>query len=150
MIKFWLSFIASISFLMAGYKVGDRFDITHLHNQHDHNITIGNTIQKVMVVFDKPQYYDTNQFLNKKPNFLKQKRIAYINDISALPNSILKLFIKPSMQKKSFDILLLRDIEQSKKLNYQDNKITLYSLKKHKIIKIEYIDSLKIESYLSK
>jgi len=135
---------------MAGYKVGDRFDITHLHNQHDHNITIGNTIQKVMVVFDKPQYYDTNQFLNKKPNFLKQKRIAYINDISALPNSILKLFIKPSMQKKSFDILLLRDIEQSKKLNYQDNKITLYSLKKHKIIKIEYIDSLKIESYLSK
>lgn len=132
---------------MGGYKVGDTFAITHLNNQHDQNITIGNNTQKVMVVFDKPQYYDTNQFLETKPNFLKERNIVYINDISGAPSSIFKLFIKPSMQKKPFDILLLRDIEHSKRLNYQDNKITLYSLKNRKIIKIEHIDSLKIKSY---
>jgi len=134
---------------MAGYKVGDSFTLTHLLNQHDQNISI-KSASKVMVVFDKPQYYDTNQFLDKQPNFLQEHKIAYINDISGAPSSIFKLFIKPSMQKKPFDILLLRDIEQSKNLNYQDNKITIYTLKKHKIIKIEYIDSLKIKSHLAK
>jgi len=147
--KLLLSTLIFFSLSWGGYQVGDRFDITHLYNQHDQNRSIEES-SKVVVVFDKPQYYDTNKFLGTQPNFFKEHQIAYINDISAVPSSVLSLFIKPSMQKKPFDILLLRDLKQSKKLNYQDNKITLYTLKKGKIIKIEYIDSLKIKSHLAK
>lgn len=120
--------------------MGEPFALTHLANQHDKNISITNAT-KIVVVFDKPSYYDMNQFLNKKPNFLQKHKIAYINDISAVPSTILTLFIKPSMQKQPFDILLLRDLKQSKKLNYQDDKITIYTLHNDKIQKIEYIDS---------
>jgi len=148
MMKFWLSLLLTLTLAWAEYKVGDRFEITTLNNQFDQPIPLAKA-QKILVAFDKASYYDLDQFLASKPNFLKAHNIAFINDLSAAPSTILKLFIKPSMKKKPYDILLLRDIEASKKLDFQDGKITIYSLKKGKIAKIEYIDSTKIGSYLS-
>lgn len=147
MTKFWLSLFLTFTFAWAEYKVGERLDITTLNNQFDQNISIIKA-KKVIVAFDKASYYDIDQFLATKPNFLKANSIAFINDLSAAPSSILKLFIKPSMKKKSYDILLLRDMEASKKLDFKEGKLTIYSLKNGKISKIEFIDSLKIGSYL--
>lgn len=131
---------------MGEYSIGEMFAIGHLANQHDQNISLQEA-SKVIVVFDKPQYYDTNAFIEAHPKLFVKHRIAYINDISALPSTILKLFVKPSMKKKPFDILLLQDLKASQKLNYQEDKITLYTLKKRKIINIEYLDTQALERY---
>ncbi|MBN2825451.1 MAG: hypothetical protein JXQ76_09015 [Campylobacterales bacterium] len=146
MMKFWFSLFLSLTLSWAGYKVGDRLEIKTLNNQLDKPISLANA-KKIIVAFDKASYYDVDKFLQTQPNFLKTHNIAFINDISAVPSTILSLFIKPAMKKKPYDILLLRDLQASKKLDFQEGKITLYTLKNGKITQIEYIDSLKIGSY---
>jgi hypothetical protein len=144
--KFWLSVLFSLNILCAGYNVGDRFTVTELSDQYDQKVSIVNA-KKVMVAFDKASYYDIDQFLASKPNFLNTNSIAFINDVSAVPSTILNLFIKPSLQKRKYTILLLRDLEVSKGLDFSQGKITIYTLKKQKITKIEQVDSRVIGSY---
>ncbi|KIM11719.1 MAG: hypothetical protein KU38_05980 [Sulfurovum sp. FS08-3] len=142
----WLSLFWTLTFVWGGYSVGQTFDIATLSDQNNQKVSLAKA-QKIMVAFDKASYYDIDQFLATKPNFLQTHNIAFINDISAVPSTILKLFIQPAMKKKSYPILLLRDIEASKKLNFTEGKITIYWLNKGKISKIDTIDSTQIGDY---
>ncbi len=142
----WLSLFLALTFAWGGYGVGQTFDIATLSDQNNQKVSLAKA-KKIIVAFDKASYYDVDQFLATKPNFLQTHTIAFINDISAVPSAILKLFIQPAMKKKSYPILLLRDIEASQKLDYQEGKITIYWLKRGKVVKIEYIDSQKIGDY---
>ncbi|KIM05631.1 MAG: hypothetical protein KU28_09885 [Sulfurovum sp. PC08-66] len=142
----WLSLLLTLTFAWGGYSVGQTFDIATLSDQNNQKVSLAKA-QKIMVAFDKASYYDMDQFLATKPNFLQTHTIAFINDISAVPSAIVKLFIQPAMKKKSYPILLLKDSEASKKLDYREGKITIYSLKRGKVVKIEYIDSQKIGDY---
>jgi hypothetical protein len=136
--------------LFGVFKEGDYFAPNRFMDQFDKNVTISKEYKQVIVVFNKAGYYDVNKFLaTKSKNFLQKNHIAYLNDISQMPKSILNYFVKPRMRQKSYTILLLKDTNLSKRLNYQDEKITIYTLNHQLIHKIDCINSDELEKYLS-
>lgn|GEM_PF-1024403 len=147
---FWLCLLSTMLF-GAEFKRGDIFSPMQLSDQYEHNITMRLERAIVIVAFDRAEYYDINAFLKtKEAEYLKKRDIYYLNDISMMPESIWNYFVKPQMQTKSFSILLIRDQNISLKLNYQENKITLYRISSGKISQIEFVDSKEIEKYLPK
>lgn len=127
--------------LVGAFKEGDIFFPVIFTDQFDQNVSILTKDQVVIVVFDKAGYYDVNAFVkSKREGYLRKMKIRYLNDISAMPENILKFFVKPNMQKKPFSILLVKDEKFSQKLNYRDGKITVYHLKEGKIVKIDFVE----------
>ena len=149
MSKYLYSLLFIPLLLIGVFKEGDMFLPNRFINQFDKNITITTEYKKVIVVFDKAGYYDVNKFIaTKEKDYLHKNHIAYINDISQMPKSILDYFVKPRMRQKNYSILLLKDMNTSKKLNYQDEKITIYTLVNGKIDQINCISSKYLEPHL--
>ncbi len=137
--------------IASGFSPGERFTPTTLSDQFDRNQTITPDTRLIIVVFDKAGYYDVTELIRSKgTDYLQRNSIAFINDISQMPSSILEYFVKPAMQEKPYPILLLKNEKDSLGLNYSDDMITIYTLKKGKINKIEYADKDTLAKYLPK
>jgi len=132
-----------------GHTIGEPFTPTTLADQHDRTQTLTPSTHIIIVAFDKAGYYDvTELFKTKGANYLSQNGIVFLNDISQIPSSILGYFVKPNMQKKPFPILLVTKEDDSKKLNYKEGMITLYTLKRGEIEKIEYANQETLKKML--
>ena len=137
-----LPFILLPLALMGAFKEGDLFVPTIFADQFDRNVSLTPSDRYLIIVFDKAGYYDVNVFVKKqKEGYLKKNRVKYINDISAMPQSILELFVKPRMQKLPYPVLLVKDENISRMLNYRDGKISIYRLQEGRIVDIDFVES---------
>jgi len=139
--KIILPVLLFISSLFAELHTGMAFPNLHLVDQFgkvQHIQTKGNV--KVILSFDKPSSLAVNTFLQRqKKDFLTHNHINYISNISQVPSFIRDWVALPKMKNLPFEILLIYDEHISKKLNYEEGKVTVFTLKNNIITTINFI-----------
>lgn len=116
-----------------------------LPNQFDEKQTIDNSIETIIVSFEKGTGKDINQFLSTKDkDFLKTHHAAFIANISGMPSIITKMFALPKMRDYKHSVLLIYD-EEDKRFVSQEGKSTLYRLENGVIKSISYITKEDLE-----
>ncbi|WP_419766365.1 MAG: hypothetical protein ACNI28_06300 [Arcobacter sp.] len=116
-----------------------------LPNQFDEKQTIDNSIEMIIVSFEKGTGKDINQFLSTKDkDFLKNHHAAFIANISGMPSIITKMFALPKMRDYKHSILLIYE-EDDKRFISKEEKSTLYRLENGVIKSISYITKKDLE-----
>ncbi len=131
--------VMGLSLFASEFKIGDKIGTFSILNQHDKKVTIDDSIEKIIVSFEKDTGANINEYLSKKnPLFLKNNKAVFIANISGMPSIITKLFALPKMRKYDHEILLIYD-EDDKRFISKEEKSTLYTLKDGVIKSIDFI-----------
>jgi len=131
--------VMGLSLFASEFKIGDKIGTFSILNQHDKKVTIDDSIEKIIVSFEKDTGANINEYLSKKyPLFLKNNNAVFIANISGMPSIITKLFALPKMRKYDHEILLIYD-EDDKRFISKEEKSTLYTLKDGVIKSIDFI-----------
>lgn len=127
------------STLFADFNVGDTLPHITLKDQFNKEFTVEAKDTLLIMAFEKDVSVALNKYLKKQPGtYLVSHHAKYISDISAMPSFITSLFALPKMKKYPFSVMLIKN-HFGKLFNHQKGKITLYTLKKHKITHIRYV-----------
>jgi ABC-type Fe3+-hydroxamate transport system substrate-binding protein len=122
--------------LTNSITVGKKFEPVTIDNQFDKPTTITSTTKKVVFVFTKNSGHITRALLDSKPDdYLSNKNIALIADISGMPSLIASMFAIPDLKKHKYSIMLIKNEEAAKK--YKNDKYEDY-------IAVVGLDDLKI------
>jgi hypothetical protein len=133
-------------FLYANsFEINQNIGSFSLPNQFDEKQTIDNSIEMIIVSFEKGTGADINQFLSTKDkNFLKNHHAAFIANISGMPSIITKMFALPKMRDYKHNVLLIYDEDDNRFVSKED-KSTLYRLENGVIKSISYITKEDLE-----
>jgi len=133
-------------FLYANsFELNQNIGSFSLPNQFDEKQTIDNSIEMIIVSFEKGTGADINQFLSTKDkDFLKNHHAAFIANISGMPSIITKMFALPKMRDYKHSVLLIYDEEDNRFVS-KEEKSTLYRLENGVIKSISYITKEDLE-----
>ena len=146
--------IQTINSLTNDITVGKTFQNITLKNQFDKPISLSNKTKKVVFVFQKASGHTARNFINSKADdYLSNKNIAFIADISGMPSIIASMFALPDLKKHKYSVMLIRDEKLSTK--YRNDKyedyIAIISLKNFKVTNIKLASTDKqLEEMLGK
>ena len=147
--KIFLLLLFSLTITANPHKIINSTLPLTLRNQFDKVIKVDKQINYMMVVFDKKSYQEMEVFLDKQPkNFLKKRKVVYLNNTTDIPQFLFKLFVKPNMRSKKYDILLIKDKKLTEKFNFKQNRVSFYELKEGKVKKIEFLTPKELEKRL--
>ncbi len=138
--------IQNISSLTKDVTVGKIFENITLKDQFDKEVSLSNKTKKVIFVFKKASGHTARALLDSKPDdYLLNKNVAFIADISGMPSIIASMFAIPDFQKHKYPVMLIRDEKISAKYRsekYQDY-IAIINLNNFKITKIILVSTEK-------
>lgn len=138
-------FLGGSLWASTAFNEGDKIGNFSLLNQFDVKQTVDNSVETIVVSFEKDTGAQLNEFLSKQtPDFLQQHKAVFIANISGMPSIITKMFALPKMRNYKHSILLIYD-ESDVRFKSQEGKSTVYKLKDGIIQSIEFItqDDLK-------
>ncbi len=120
-------------------QVGDTVKEVSLKSQHDKEYILKKDGMWI-ICWDKVQTSIANEYFKA---FHMPTDVNLIVDLSQAPEGILNLFILPRMRNYEHPILLSYDEAYNLTLPYQENHLTLLSIKESKLLKIEFIEDEK-------
>jgi len=136
--------IQNINSLTKDITVGKTFQNITLKDQFDKPVTLNDKTTKVIFVFKKASGHTARALLDSKPDdYLLNKNVAFIADISGMPSIIASMFAIPDFQKHKYPVMLIRDEKISEKYRsdkYEDY-IAIISLNNFKITKITLVST---------
>ena len=90
--------------------------------------------------FEKEVSSEIKEFLERKEkNFLEENNASFIFDISKLPSLMVSMFALPKMQTFPFEIALIYDEEEAKKLNWSEGKLTVVALNDNNVTSVKFV-----------
>jgi len=144
--KIFLFILLSFSILFAQATIGKPLPVVNLVDQFDNKVEIRNDAT-LIVSFQKSVSSEIQAYLDSKPkHYLKQNNILYVSDMSAAPTFMIKLFGIPKMKKFDYKVALIYDDAVADKIQREDNKITVITLKKYKIVGIQFVSPKDLNS----
>jgi hypothetical protein len=129
-------------------------DGLHLHskiaftlaNPFDHQMTLTEKTKKVIFVFSSDAEKILRAYLSKQDKaYLHSKEMLVVVDISTVPSMIRHLFVLPKFRKCTYPMLLLdeKKLANIYKTKENQNKITVVTLEKFKIVNMQIISTFK-------
>lgn len=109
-----------------------------LTSQHGKEIKLDNGIW--VVAWDKESTFIANEYF-KNHGMLENTFI--IVDTSQVPSGIMKLFVKPSMQKYQHAILLSFDTAYNRSLPYKEGSLSVLTIKDKTLKSVVFIETSK-------
>ena len=146
--------IQTVTSLTNDITIGKTFQNITLKNQFDKSVSLNNKTKKIVFVFQKASGHTARNFIDSKPgDYLSDKNIAFIADISGMPSIIASMFALPDFRKHKYSVMLIRDEKLSAK--YRNDKyadyIAIISLNNFKITGIKLVSTGKqLEETLGK
>lgn len=64
--------VMGLSLFASEFKIGDKIGTFSILNQHDKKVTIDDSIEKIIVSFEKDTGANINEYLSKKSTFFKK------------------------------------------------------------------------------
>lgn len=124
------------------YTTGDKLAALSLNDQHDNPGFINEQTRIVLFSRDKAGGDLLALALSRMPdNYLSQRHIIFISDISQMPGLISKYMAIPSMRKRNYSILLDRDGVSTKRFPEQADAATLIYIETLRIKNIVHLSS---------
>ncbi len=138
--------IQNINSLTSAITVGKMFQNITLKDQFDKSVSLSDKTTKVIFVFKKATGHTVRALLDaKSDDYLLNKNVAFVADISGMPSIIASMFAIPDLKKHKYPVMLIRDEKKSAK--YRNDKyedyIAIISLNNFKITKITLVSTEK-------
>jgi hypothetical protein len=142
--KSFVTFLLGLSIFAHAnnLQIGESLPHTTFKDQFDQEYTINKTTTTLLFAFSKDNGHIIKEFMQDKPtNYLVQKGIIFIADISAMPSIIASWFAIPDMKKSKYPVLLIRDDAISDQFKTKDKKdsFMVVELDNKQIKNIKYI-----------
>jgi hypothetical protein len=122
------------------FGIGSSIDFT-LPDQFDQAIELPEDTQKLMFVFTKPTGHIFRSWMafHDTSDYLRQRKIVAVADVSAMPTVILNTFAMPDFRKSKYSIELIYDKQMAAKLKkgQEVDKVIIMTLQNKKVTKIE-------------
>ena len=131
--------IQKINSLTNEITVGKKLQNITLNDQFDKPVSLTSKTTKIVFVFKKASGHTARGLLDSKPDdYLLNKHVAFIADISGMPSIIASMFAIPDFQKHKYPVMLIKDEDAAKKYKNEkyEDYITIVSLNNFKIIGI--------------
>jgi len=110
-------------------KVGDRLEPFTLEDQHGENHQLGSQVRAVLFSRDRDGGEVMSDAMEGHDGeFLAARGIVYVNDISAMPGMVTRLFALPKMRRRPYPILLDRDGDLTARFPDRSQAATLIRL----------------------
>lgn len=138
--------IQTVNSLTKDITVGKNFQNITLKDQFDKPVSLSDKTKKVIFVFKKASGHTARALLDSKPDdYLLNKDVAFIADISGMPSIIASMFAIPDFQKHKYPVMLIRDekISQKYRSDKYEDYIAIISLDNFKITKITLVSKEK-------
>ena len=146
--------IQNIKSLTDAITVGKTFQNITLKDQFDKTVSLSAKTTKVIFVFKKASGHTARALLDSKPDdYLLNKNVAFIADISGMPSIIASMFAIPDFKKHKYPVMLIRDekISAQYRSDKYEDYIAIISLNDFKITKITLVSTEKqLEEVLGK
>ena len=145
----WICAVLAVVFLLEGVsfaqkeplEVGDRLEAFSLEDQHGEEHRLGPDIRVILYSRDRKGGSVMSDAMEGRDGaFLTARGIAYVNDISAMPSLVTRLFAVPAMRRRPYPILLDREGDLTARFPDRSDSATLILLNDSTLISIEYID----------
>ena len=136
--------IQNISSLTNEITVGKKIQNVTINDQFDKPISLTSKTKKIIFVFKKASGHIVRNFLDSKPDdYLVNKNVAFIADISGMPSIITSMFAIPDLQKHKYPVMLIKDEDAAKKYKNEkyEDYITIVSLNNFRITSITLVST---------
>lgn len=119
-------------------KEGQALPAFQLNDQHDKPYPIPADTQAIVFTADKSAAEMINGFLKQQPaDYMSQRKIVYIADISAMPGIITSMVALPKMRDYTYHIAIGAEKEQSAMIPRAEDSVTLIELKSNQVSSIK-------------
>ena len=136
--------IQHIKSLTDTISVGKILQNITLKDQFDKPISLSKDTKKVIFVFKKASGHTARNMLDSKPDdYLSNKNVAFIADISGMPSIIASMFAIPDFQKHKYPVMLIKneDVAEKFKNEKYEDYITIIDLNNFKITDITLVST---------
>jgi len=136
--------IQNISSLTNEITIGKKLQNITLNDQFDKPVSLSDKTTKIVFVFKKASGHTARGLLDSKPDdYLLNKHVAFIADISGMPSIIASMFAIPDFQKHKYPVMLIKDEDASKKYKNEkyEDYITIVGLNNFKITSITLVST---------
>ncbi len=121
-------------------RPGNQLAPFSLEDQHGQEHELGSSISLILFTRNRAGAAVMTEFMEGRDGeFLSDRGIAYINDISAMPSFAASLFALPKMRRRPYDILLDRNTEATARFPDKAGSATLIFLKELVVRNVEYV-----------
>ena len=119
-------------------KAGDSLPIFQLNDQHDKPFPLPADTRFIVFTADKSAAEMINGHLKQQPNeYMSQRKMVYIADISAMPGFITSMVALPKMRDYAYRIAIGAEKEQTEMLPRSKDSVTLIKTEAGKVVSIE-------------
>ena len=126
----------------ATIKVTDNLASLKVKDQFDKPMVVTNDTKKIIIAFSKEKGAEVKKYLDNNPNYLKEQNALYFADVSAAPSFVTSLFMMPKFKDYPFSMGVIRDEDLAAKFPYQEEKLTIISLKDSVVTAVEFTTKL--------
>ncbi|MEW6764956.1 MAG: FAD/FMN-containing dehydrogenase [Pseudomonadota bacterium] len=125
-------------------KVGDPLPTFQLNDQHDKPMPIGDDTRMVLFTADKSAGDMLNGLLKERPgDFMVQRKIVYIADISRMPGFITSMVALPKMRDYAYRMAVGMEEAQTMMLPRAEDSVTVLGLEAGKVKSIQQFNESK-------
>lgn len=118
-------------------KVGDALPAFQLNDQHDKPMPIGAETRALVFTADKSAGEVVNDLLKARPaDFMPQRGIVYLADISRMPSFITSMIALPRMREYPYRMALATEEGQTAMLPVLEDHVTVLMLEEGKVREI--------------
>ncbi|MEW5837684.1 MAG: hypothetical protein AB1717_02495 [Pseudomonadota bacterium] len=122
----------------AVLKVGDAVPTFQLNDQHDKPLQMPHDLQAIVFTADKSAAEMINGHLKQQAaDYMAQRRVVYIADISAMPGFITEMVALPKMRDYAYRIAIGAKAEQTAMLPRAEDSVTLIRTDAGKVTSIQ-------------
>lgn len=115
-------------------KVGDPIPAFQLNDQHDKPFPLPADTHIIVFTADKSGAGMINGMLKKNPaDFMTQRKMFYIADISAMPGFITSMIALPKMRDYAYRIAIGAEKEQTAMLPRAEDSVTVIGVESGKV-----------------
>jgi hypothetical protein len=135
-----LSLVINISIFSQELKIGDFFPEMELEDQSESLLKIPGESKKIFFIADMNASKLVHAILEKDSDqSLESQNAILISDIHKMPSLITQFVALPKMKRYPYKIHLIRDDTTGSVFPREKDKITVFTIKKKKIVSIRYL-----------
>lgn len=115
-------------------KPGDALPVFKLNDQHDKPIALGPDTRTILFTADKTAGDMLNGLLKERPaDFMPQRKLVYIADISRMPGLITSMIALPRMREYPYRMAVASEEGQTAMLPRAEDSVTVIHLENGKV-----------------
>lgn len=119
--------------------VGDSLGLAPLEDQHGQARPLGSGVRVVLFAADRPASKVAEQALEgSPPELFAAGRLAYVADLSGMPDPITDLFALPALRGRPYPVLIAREAALTAVLPRRPNAATLLRVRDGRIAQVAF------------